>query len=98
MTYKIEITEDAKVDLSFFRPYERKIILTNIKKQLSYEPLTETKNRRNLRDNPIAPWELRSGKYRIFYDVVNENFMVGVIAIGIKEHNILYIRGEVVKI
>ena len=55
MIYKIEITEDAKFDLSFFKAYERKIILAAIKEQLSYEPLKETKNRKKLRDNPIGP-------------------------------------------
>ena len=98
MTYKIDITEDAEIDLSFFKPYERKIIITSIKDQLLHEPLKETKNRKILRDNPIAPWELRSGKYRIFYEVINKIGTVGVVAIGKKEHNVLYIRGKEVTI
>ena len=55
MIYKIEITEDAKIDLSFFKAYERKIILASIREQLSYEPLKETRNQKKLRENPIAP-------------------------------------------
>jgi len=69
MIYQIEITDDAKTDMSFFEMYERKIILAGIKEQLTHEPLKETKNRKKLRDNPIAAWELRIGRYRIFYEV-----------------------------
>lgn len=94
MRYKIEITEEAKIDLSFFKLYERKTILEAIKEQLLYEPTKETKNRKELRENPIAPWELRSGKYRIFYEVEDDIVTVGVIAIGWKKHNALYIRGK----
>lgn len=93
MRYKIEITEDAKADLSFFKVSERKEILSDIKKQLLYEPLKETRNRKKLRDNPIAPWELRVGKYRIFYEVENDIVTVIIISIGLKKHNVLFIRG-----
>jgi len=33
------------------------------------EPIVETRNRKKLRPNPLAPWELRIGKARVFYDV-----------------------------
>ncbi len=94
MKYEIEITEDAKTDLSFFKAYERKIILTAIKEELSYEPLKETRNRKKLRDNPVAPWELRCENYRIFYEVNNDVITVAVISARVKKHNILYIRGK----
>ena len=98
MRYKIEITEEAKIDLSFFRAYDRKIILSSIREQLSYEPQSETRNRKKLRENPVASWELRSGKYRIFYEVENNIVTVAIIAIGEKKHNALYIRGKEVKL
>jgi mRNA-degrading endonuclease RelE of RelBE toxin-antitoxin system len=98
MRYKIEVTEEAKIDLSFFRAYERKTILATVREQLTHEPTKETRNRKKLRENPIAQWELRCGKYRIFYEVEADVVAVGVISIGWKEHNVLYIRGEEVKI
>ncbi len=98
MRYNIEVSEEAKIDLSFFEAYERKTILAAIKEQLSYEPVKETRNRKNLRENPIAQWELRNGRYRIFYEVQDDLATVGVISIGWKKHNVLYIRGEEVKI
>jgi len=94
MNYKIKISGEAKKDLWFFKANERKIILSSIKEQLSHEPLTETKNRKELRSNPIASWELRSGKYRTFYEVQNDIVIVVVVSVGMKEHNKLYIRGE----
>ena len=98
MKYKIDISEEAKKDLWFFKAYERKIILSSIKEQLSREPLKETRNRKELRYNPIASWELRSGKYRTFYKVQNDIVTVIVVSVGMKEHNKLYIRGKEVKI
>jgi mRNA-degrading endonuclease RelE of RelBE toxin-antitoxin system len=98
MSYRIEITDDAKADLLCFDAYERKIILTGIKEQLTHEPFKETKNRKRLRDNPIAPWELRIGKYRIFYELNDNVITVVIIAAGMKKHNVLYIRNKEVKI
>jgi len=87
--YKIELTVEAKVDLSSYRMFERKTILSQTKNQLLHEPLTETRNRKMLRDNPLAPWELRIGKYRVFYHVLEGRTTVSVVAIGHKEHNML---------
>ena len=98
MRYEIEITEDAKIDLSFFKAYERKTILAAIREQLSHEPLQETRNRKKLRENPLANWELRCGKFRIFYEVSKNIVTVGIIAVGWKKHNELYIRNKEVKI
>jgi mRNA-degrading endonuclease RelE of RelBE toxin-antitoxin system len=92
--YYIEFTEEAKEDLVFLESYQRKMILAGIREQLQHEPCQETRNRKMLRDNPIAFWELRIGQYRIFYDVINELVTVTIIAIGQKKHNVLYIRGK----
>lgn len=98
MSYQIEITDDARIDMTYFEVYERKIIIAGIKEQLAYEPLNETRNRKKLRDNPIATWELRINKYRVFYEVNNNVVTVTIISIGMKEHNTLYIRNKEMKI
>jgi mRNA-degrading endonuclease RelE of RelBE toxin-antitoxin system len=69
MAYGIDYTESAFDDLASFTKYERVIIVTAIDQQLSYEPLTETRNRKPLRTPTLSAWELRVGAYRIFYDV-----------------------------
>ncbi|MBC8550912.1 MAG: type II toxin-antitoxin system RelE/ParE family toxin [Candidatus Brocadiales bacterium] len=96
--YQIELTEEAKADLYYFPVFERRIITIEIRVQLLHQPLVETRNKKKLRDNPIATWELRSGEYRIFYEVNKPSRKVTIVAIGHKEHNILFIKGIEVKI
>ncbi len=97
MKYRIELTDEAQDDLRWFRVYERKIILDGIKDGLSYEPLVETRHRKELRDNPLAAWELRIQNYRVFYNA-KDGDLVKIGAIGYKEHNILYVRGKEVEL
>jgi mRNA-degrading endonuclease RelE of RelBE toxin-antitoxin system len=66
--------------------------------QLSDLPAVETRNRKRLRDNPVARWELRSGHYRIFYEVDETARQVIIMAVGHKEHNRLFIRGQEVQL
>ena len=96
--YQIEVTEEAKTDLNYYGVFERKIITSGIRVQLEHEPSLETKNRKLLRDNPISSWELRVGKYRVFYEVNEVRQNVTVVAVGHKEHNVLLVRGKEVQI
>jgi mRNA-degrading endonuclease RelE of RelBE toxin-antitoxin system len=74
---------------------ERSAALDAIERQLLYEPLVETRNRKPLRPNPIAPWELRVGKLRVFYEVVpGETSLVRILAVGKKERDILLVAGQ----
>ena|SRR2546428_12487861 len=96
--FAVEVTEEAKGDMDFYAASIRKAIVTEIRKQLLYEPLVETKNRKRLRDNPIAKWELRAGKFRIFYEVDEVAQSVIIVSVGHKERNRLFIRGKEVEI
>jgi mRNA-degrading endonuclease RelE of RelBE toxin-antitoxin system len=98
LPYRIELTESAKADLACYRPFEQRLIVPQIKEQLQHEPSRESANRKMLRDNPLAPWELRVGRYRAFYRVLEDEPVVLVAAIGHKEHNALFIRGEEVQL
>ena len=63
-----------------------------IRRQLLREPLKETRHRKPLRPNPIAPWELRIGQLRVFYEVVGgESGIVRILAVGRKVRNTLTI-------
>ena len=97
-SYRIDVTEEAQIDLSYYTAFERKLVVSEIREQLSNQPLLETKNRKSLRDNPIAAWELRIGKYRIFYEVNEPAQSVSIVSVGHKEHNVLFIRGKEVQI
>ncbi len=57
--------------------------------------MTETKDRKPLRPNPIAPWELRIGDLRVFYEVAaDEPETVRILAVGQKKGNTLFIAGK----
>ncbi len=96
--FQIDVTEEAKGDLSYYTAFERKIMVSEIREQLTHQPHVETKNRKPLRDNPVASWELRVGKYRVFYEVDETARTVSVVSVGHKEHNVLWIRGKEVQL
>lgn len=59
----------------------------------------ETRNRKPMRPNPIAPWELRSGTLRAYYDCREEpEPVVTVLAVGVKKRNRVFIGGEEVEL
>ncbi len=96
--YQIDMTEDAKADLSCYSASERKVIVSEIRDQLTHQPSTTTRNRKALRDNPIARWELRVGAFRVFYELDEESQTVSIVAIGHKEHEKLLIRGKEIQL
>ena len=51
-----------------------------------------------LRLHPIATWELRSGKYRCFYEVDEVMREVVIVSVGHKIHDWLFIRDVEVKL
>ena len=79
-----------------------KLIRSAIETQLSFEPETETRNRKPLR-RPIvtgAQWELRLGpgnRFRVFYEVDREVREANILAVGVKEKNRLLIGGKEVE-
>jgi mRNA-degrading endonuclease RelE of RelBE toxin-antitoxin system len=86
---QIEFTEEAKADLDYYAVFERKIITSEIRVQLAHQPSVDTKSRKSLRENPVASWELRAGKFRVFYEVDDTLQKVTIVAVGHKEHNVL---------
>ena len=92
--YAIEMTEEAKSDLDFYAVTARRTIVSAIRLQLMHEPITQTRNRKPLRDHPLATWELRAERYRVFYDVDQPAQTVVVTSIGHKEGNVLLVRGR----
>lgn len=48
-----------------------------------------------MRTNPLATWELRIGKLRVYYDVEEQpEPLVRILAIGIKERNQVWIGNK----
>ena len=92
--YVINYSFESLDDLHFFRKREQQEIMDSIDAQLRYEPTVETRNRKELRPNEVASWELRIGRFRVFYDVDEEDRNVSIEAIGFKIGRELFIRGE----
>ncbi|HEY3150941.1 MAG TPA: type II toxin-antitoxin system RelE/ParE family toxin [Candidatus Binatia bacterium] len=92
--FEIEYTSEAIDDLKSFRKSEQRSIFDQITEQLSYEPMTDTRNRKKLRPNDVSEYELRISKFRVFYDVDEEAKTVKIEAVGHKEGNRLFIRGK----
>ena len=95
--YDVELVPSAEEDLKYYRVPEQRLIIKAILTYLEEEADIPTRKRKQLRENPVAPWELRVGKCRVFYKV-SKNQEVKVLAIGHKRHNELLIRGEKVEL
>lgn len=99
MAYKIDFADSTKEHLKCLTANQRATIFDAIKKQLIHEPFAETRNRKNLRENPIAPWELRIGDLRVFYDLSpDESNVVEIVAVGVKTGNRLLIAGKEIRL
>ncbi|MBM4038149.1 MAG: hypothetical protein FJ290_06500 [Planctomycetes bacterium] len=92
--YEIGLTPEAIDDLEALRSFDRTRVLQGITEQLEHGASVETRNRKRLRPNALAEWELRIGKFRVFYDVDERAATVKVEAIGTKEGSKLFIHGE----
>lgn len=92
--HEIRYTPEALEDLKALKKFEQKEVLEGVETQLKHEPTVETRNRKRLRPNDVAEWELRIGKFRVFYDVDKQVKIVKVEAIGYKAGSKLFIHGE----
>lgn len=92
--FRFELTSEADEDLSFFSKSERRFILQAVESLLAFEPSGQSRNRKRLRPNELARWELRVGNFRVFYDVDEEERVVRIRGFGWKDRNRLLIRGK----
>jgi mRNA-degrading endonuclease RelE of RelBE toxin-antitoxin system len=92
MAFSIIIQPNAEGDIEYYRVNEQRTIIDGIKTHLRDQPDIESRRKKILRPNQIAPWELRIDMYRVFYKI--EGTTVLVVAVGHKVHNTLYIRGK----
>lgn len=77
--FETKFTESAYDDLSYFQKFEQNLIVDAIEEHLSTEPAAPTRRKKPLRQNELSEWELRIGKYRVFYDIVAEDTGVNVL-------------------
>jgi len=97
MKFEVRFVQSADQDLEFYTAREQRIILGAIGAFLEVDADVESRRRKRIRPNLLAPWELRIGDYRVFYEIRTEG-LVRVLAIGHKVHNDLFIQGKQVEI
>jgi len=96
--FGIAFTLSALEDIGWFRKREQTIIFNQTEEQLTHQPHVETRNRKRLRPNQVAEWELRIDKYRVFYDVDAAANAVEVKMVGYKAGNKLFVQGKEYKL
>jgi mRNA-degrading endonuclease RelE of RelBE toxin-antitoxin system len=99
VAYEILFAESVRAHLGALTAGQRSAVLSAIERQLGNEPMKETRSRKPLRPNPVAPWELRVGALRVFYEVTELPApTVRILAVGIKDRATLRIGGEEIKL
>jgi hypothetical protein len=109
VAYRIEFAQSVRAQIEALTAGQRKALLQAIEQHLTHEPQVETRNRKRLRPNRIAPWELRVGQLRAFYDVTaasagepgepdaptrRDEGVVQILAVGVKRGSELRIGGK----
>ena len=90
----IEYTAQAVEDLRWFKRHEQTTIVDGIEQQLRHQPHIETRNRKRLRTNATADWELRLGDFRILYTIDLQVQIVAIQRVGEKRRNAFFFRGR----
>ena len=99
MGYTIEYSPETDGHLRVLTARQRTLVFDTVDRQLAYQPIVETRNRKPMRPNPVAPWELRIGNLRVYYDVAElPEPIVFIRAVGIKYRNRVMIGGEEIEL
>lgn len=99
MAYRIEYSPATISHLRALTARQKALVLDGIEEQLLFQPCVETRNRKPMRPNPLAPWELRIEECRIYYDVMEEpERIVIVLAVGVKDRERIIIGGEEIEL
>jgi len=85
--FTIEFSQSVVEDLADLRAFDRERILDRLEALLTHEPTKETRNKKRLvgltppwkHAGPV--WELRVGKFRVYYAVDEDELLVLVRAI-----------------
>lgn len=85
--YCIRFSEGVRDDLKGLKTYDQRIVVDATAKQLKHDPARQTKNQKLLHNltppfEAVPPiWELRVGRFRVFYDLDEAQKIVYVRAV-----------------
>jgi hypothetical protein len=69
LAYQIEYSPEVDGHLRALTARQRATVFDAVDEQLTHQPNIETRNRKPMRPNPVAPWELRVGTLRVYDDI-----------------------------
>ena len=93
--FRIAYAEAAVRHLSDLTARQRATVLDVVALKLTHQPTVPTRSRKRLRDNTLAPWELRIGDIRVYFDVEEApEAIVTIRAVGVKTRERVLIGGE----
>jgi mRNA-degrading endonuclease RelE of RelBE toxin-antitoxin system len=99
MRFRIEYAPATVSHLKALTARQQAIVLDGVARHLTVDPMVETRNRKPIHSNPIAPWELRLGDLRVYFDIVIEpEPVVVVLAVGIKDRNVVRIGKRAIEL
>jgi mRNA-degrading endonuclease RelE of RelBE toxin-antitoxin system len=96
MKFEVRFVPSAYEDLGDYEVHEQRIIREAIGQFLEMDADVQSKRRKPLGSNPLAPWKMRVGDFRVFYEI-RADAAVRVLAAGQKRHNELFILGRKVE-
>jgi len=78
---------------------QKSLVVSTVEVQLAHQPMVETRNRKPMRLNRIASWELRIRNLRVYYTVEEEApRAVFIRAVGVKVRGHVTIAGREVEL
>jgi mRNA-degrading endonuclease RelE of RelBE toxin-antitoxin system len=98
LNYRIEYSPETDEHLRSLSARQRAMVFDTVDEQLAHEPSAQTRNRKPMRPNSLAPWELRIGEIRVYYDIDEPKRVVTILAVGLKDRNRVIIGGEEVQL
>jgi mRNA-degrading endonuclease RelE of RelBE toxin-antitoxin system len=90
------VPPEARDNLRALTARQRSLVVGTIDDQLADEPTVETRNRKQMWPHSLAPWELRIGDLRVYYNVEALEAAVVVVDIGVKRRERVYVGGKVI--
>lgn len=95
MPWSVTLKESVIVDLRWFGSKDGRLLLDELERRLSADPLEESRNMKTLRPNPVAQRELRLfSKYRVLFRVDEAAQEVTVVLVGEKRGDALLVQGR----
>ena len=99
MAYHIEYSPATDDHLRALTARQRAVVFDAVNEQLAHQPGIETRNRKPMRPNPMAPWELRIDELRVYYEIADEPDNVAtIVAVGVKDRNRVLIGGREIEL